>query len=325
MNLPTAFYVLRWMVRDTFRQALGSRAFWLVTGLNGLAILLCLSVGVEGFTAEIPAGEIEYFGRDKQPLTDLSRREGHTTLAFGLIRFDQSRNGAADVLFLQSLLAKFGAGAFGILLVLLWTSGFLPEFLQAESASVLLAKPVPRWAVLFGKYIGVVAVMAMQTTIFVGGTWLALGLKTGAWFPGYLYTIPVVVACFAILFSCMTLLAVWTRSAVVSVIGTLVFWAVCASVTNYRHELAAQNAPASIRRGLTETGYWILPKTVDLVYVLHTLLSPTEGKIKLAPIQLLEELEERNEFHPELSALCSLLFSGAVLGLGARRFATANY
>src|SRR5260370_40659827 len=102
MNLHTAFYALRWMVRDTFRQAFGSRAFWLVLSLNGLAILLCLSVSIDGYTAEIPAGEIEYFGKDKQPLTHLSAREGHTSVAFGLIRFEQSRNGAADVLFLQS-------------------------------------------------------------------------------------------------------------------------------------------------------------------------------------------------------------------------------
>ena len=325
MNLPTAFYVLRWMVRDTFRQALGSRAFWLVLGLNGLAILLCLSVSVDGYTARTPDGEIELMGPDNQPFVGLATQRGQTSVAFGLIRMDQGRDGRADVLFLQELLAKFGAGALGILLMLLWTSGFLPDFLQSESASVLLAKPVPRWAVLVGKYLGVVAVMAMQTSIFVGGTWLALGFKTGAWFPGYLYTIPIVVACFGILFSFMTLLAVLTRSAVVSVVGTLVFWAVCAGVTNFRHELVTENAPPSVRRELTETGYWVLPKTVDLVYVLHELISPAEGKVRLAPVLVLLKLEERNAFHPELSVLCSMLFSGALLGLAARRFAAANY
>jgi ABC-type transport system involved in multi-copper enzyme maturation permease subunit len=324
-NLPTALYVLRWMVRDTFRQALGSRAFWLVFGLNALAILLCLSVSIDGYTAITPKGEIELMGRDNQPFVGLATQRGFTTLAFGLIRLEQGRDGSADVLYLQSLLAKFGAGALGILLVLLWTSGFLPEFLQAESASVLLAKPVPRWAVLVGKYIGVVVVMAFQTTVFVGGTWLALGLKTGAWFPGYLYTIPIVVVTFAILFSVMTLLAVCTRSAVVSVVGTLVFWIVCAGVTNSRHDLVTEDAPSSVRRSLTETGYWVLPKTVDLLYLLHTLLSPTEGQVKLPPVPGLSKLEERNEFHPELSAVCSLMFGGAVLILAARRFALANY
>src|SRR5437868_4364666 len=143
MNLPTALYVLRWMVRDTFRQALGSRAFWLVLGLNGLAILLCLSVSIDGFTAITPEGEIELMGRDNQPFVGLATQRGHTSLAFGLIRIDQGREGRSDVLFLQSLLAKFGAGAMGILLVLLWTSGFFPEFLEPDAASVLLAKPVP--------------------------------------------------------------------------------------------------------------------------------------------------------------------------------------
>jgi ABC-type transport system involved in multi-copper enzyme maturation permease subunit len=312
------------MVRDTFRQSIGSRAFGLVTGLNVLAILLCLSVKVEGFTAEIPAGEIEYYGKDKQPLTHLTTDRGHTSLAFGLIRFDQGRNGAADVLFLQSVLAKLGAGALGILLVLLWTSGFLPEFLQPESATVLLAKPVSRSALLVGKYLGVVLFMALETTLFVGGTWLALGWKTNVWFPGYLFTIPIIVICFAILFSFMTLLAVWTRSAVVSVVGTLVFWGVCATVTQTRHELVTEQRSSPVSRGFTETGYWVLPKTVDMILLLNDLMQP-EGRVKLPPVALLEKLEKQNEFHPGLSLICSLLFSGVILGFAAHRFATADY
>ena len=39
---------------------------------------------------------------------------------------------------------------------LVWTAGFLPDFLQPSAASVLFAKPVPRWTVLLGKYAGVV-------------------------------------------------------------------------------------------------------------------------------------------------------------------------
>ncbi len=207
----------------------------------------------------------------------------------------------------------------------MWTGGFLPEFLHSDAASVLLAKPVPRWALLVGKYLGVVAFMTLQTIVFVGGTWLALGWKTGVWFPGYLYTIPIVVVSFAILFSFMTLLSVWTRSAVVSIVGTLLFWLMCAGVTQTRHEMIFRDAPPSIGRNVAETSYWVLPKTVDLVYLLHTLLSPTDGKVKLATDKMLDKLEKQNEFHPGLSVFCSLLFSAVVLGLAARRFATADY
>ena len=65
MNLPAALFAVRCLAGDTFRQSLATRTFWLVLGASGLCILLCLSVGVEGATAERPPGEIELFGRDQ--------------------------------------------------------------------------------------------------------------------------------------------------------------------------------------------------------------------------------------------------------------------
>jgi len=355
MNLPAVFLVLRWMVRDTFRQSLGSRTFWLILGLNALAILLCLSVQVDGFTAQIMPGDNELTDQEGRPFeTDTARiarelrwREtqkgiapaaplsppstrGHLTVGFGLIRLEQSRDGATEVLFLQSMLAKFGAGALGILLVLLWSSGFLPEFVRQDSASVLLAKPVPRWALLVGKYLGVVTFMALQSIVFVGGTWLALGVKTGYWFPNYLLTIPIVVLYFAILFSVMTLLGVWSRSAVISVVGTLLFWAFTAGLTQTRHEQVTRAdlnpdrpAPSELARDAVEVSYWVLPKTVDLVYLLHVLLSPPGKALSTVPV--LQSLEKQNAFHPEVSLICSLLFGVVVLALAARRFARTDY
>ena len=72
MNSPTAVLVVRCMIRDTVRQSLASRGFWLLLGLSGLCILLCLSVCVEGATAVRPPGEIELFGADRQPFTGLN-------------------------------------------------------------------------------------------------------------------------------------------------------------------------------------------------------------------------------------------------------------
>src|SRR5262249_52015854 len=69
----------------------------------------------------------------------------------------------------------------GLLLALVWTAGFLPSFLEPASVSVLLAKPVPRWLVLAGKVLGVVAFVGVLAVAFVGATWLALALRTGVW------------------------------------------------------------------------------------------------------------------------------------------------
>src|SRR5262249_2870928 len=112
------------------------------------------------------------------------------TLAFGAIRAPMGRDGRDAVRFLQLLLAGGVADAAGVLFALFWTAGFLPTFREPGSASVLLAKPVPRWSLLTGKYLGVLAFVAFQSSLFVIATWLALGVKTDVWDTAYLLSIP---------------------------------------------------------------------------------------------------------------------------------------
>ena len=50
---------------------------------------------------------------------------------------------------------------------------------------------MPRWSLLAGKFLGVLAFVALQASLFVGGTWLALGLRTGVWDPTYFLCVPI--------------------------------------------------------------------------------------------------------------------------------------
>ena len=63
--------------------------------------------------------------------------------------------------------------------MLTFTAGFLPSFVDPNSALILLAKPVPRWQIFVGKFLGVMVFIAIHVTIFVVGTWLALGSRHG--------------------------------------------------------------------------------------------------------------------------------------------------
>src|SRR5437764_1178461 len=83
------------------------------------------------------------------------------------------------------------------------------------AVSVLLAKPTPRWMLLAGKYVGVLAFVLVHAMLFVGGTWLAIGVRTQVWDASYLYAIPLLLLHFAVFFSVSLLLAVCTRSTVV--------------------------------------------------------------------------------------------------------------
>jgi ABC-type transport system involved in multi-copper enzyme maturation permease subunit len=319
MNLPSAFLVVRLLVRDTFRQSLASRLFWLIVACSGLCILLCASVRVRGVTAEALPGEIELFGPDRKPFTGQNRGEGYVAVAFGAIRVQMPRDAESTVRFLHSVLASV-AMTVGLLLLLLWTCGFLPEFLDPRSISVLLAKPVPRWSLLAGKFVGVLLFVTLQVILFIGGTWLALGLTTGVWHPAFLLSIPMLVLIFGILGSFSTVLAVWTRSATACLFGTLLFWGVCAGVNHARYAPFRTGEPSSQRaasRPVVEAGYWLLPKPGDCTFLLGEALDYPDPAMVAAT--------KARAIVPELSVLSSLLFAGVMLAVAGTRFARQDF
>jgi ABC-type transport system involved in multi-copper enzyme maturation permease subunit len=328
MSLPGALFVIRWMVRDTFRQSLASRTFWLLLALSAVCILLCASVRIEGPRSLHPADEIELQSPEGKPLTG-TPRAGHVTLGFGAVRFWMFRDAEAEVHFLLVVLARYVAGALGTLLILVFTAGFMPEFLQPSAAAVLLAKPTPRWAIVVGKYLGVLVFVAFQATVFVGGTWVALGARTGIWLPAYLLCIPILVMHFAIIYSFSAFLAVYTRSTVACVLGSVLFWLVCCGMNYGRHAalmlplLAPETPPLPAAfLDMLEVGYWVLPKPIDLVMVLDQAMQAGEHVGLPAELQ---KAAESSRFLPDLSLLSSLGSTVVILLLAARQLVVTDY
>ena len=192
------------------------------------------------------------------------------------------------------MLAEWVAGGGGTLLALVWTAGFMPEFLQPASASVLLSKPVPRWALLTGKYIGVLTFAAIQVMIFIVGTWAALGLATGYWVPRYLLGIPLLLVHFAAVYSFSVLVATITGATLACVFGSVGFWAFCWGINYGRHCLLALQSSLPplhpVLGGLVEAGYWILPKPADMGMILHQLLDAGNSFRPLAELQRVQDM-----------------------------------
>lgn len=245
MTFSASLMTIRWLIRDTFRQSVASRIFWVMLLLSGIAILLCLSVGISGDAKTKPRapGELnEFLGKDEAKRIDpfyleddpVNVIQGQMTILFGAVQAPLGRTRLEAVRNIQLILAGGVADTVGVLLALIWTAGFLPTFLEPASVTVLLAKPIPRWSLLAGKFLGVLLFLLVQVTVFVGGTWLALGLRTNVWNPLYLLSIPLLLLHFAIFFSFSTFLAVWTRSTVTCVFGSILFWIVCWTM-NYAH------------------------------------------------------------------------------------------
>ncbi len=329
MTSPSVFLILRWQVYVTFREALASRLFWGMSAVTALCVVLCLSVRVRGAPPlptepgeaqfRLPAAEIaRQAGRDA---AGIDRAESELSLLFGAFRVPYQHYPEDAVRFLQLLLAGLVADTAGVLLALLWTAGFLPAFLEASSATVLLAKPVPRWALLVGKYLGVIGFVAIQALVFVLGTWLALGASTGFWPPAYLLCLPIMLLHFAIFFSFSACLGVFARSTVLSMGGSLTFWVACWAINHARNSAhAVVGGPTA--GGLLELAYWLLPKPADLNWLLFSALG---GEKHFGQLLDYAALEKRGLVHLELSLATSVAFAVAVLCLAVFRFRRIDY
>jgi hypothetical protein len=332
MDLPAIVYALRWFLRDTFRQSLASRLSGLMLGASAVVIAVCLSVSVHGGILLERDGDHVDFLPASDPLAQTARNgppgvdviSGELTVFFGKIHIPLGRDVRDTVHFLELLLAGGVADSLGVLLALVWTASFLPTFLQPSEVAVLLAKPTPRWALLAGKYLGVLAFVAFQAVVFVGGTWLALGVRTGVWDMIYLLCVPLLVLRFAVFFGVSVLLAVCTRRPMVCVCGSLLFWFLCWGMNYSRHAavMAPDSAPSAVLGIVIEAGYWTLPKPADLSMVLFDTLQARDAFQRPA---VLQAVGRGGAFHPLGSMLTSVVFTVLMLAASAWRFAVTDY
>jgi ABC-type transport system involved in multi-copper enzyme maturation permease subunit len=330
MNAPTAIRTVRWMVRDTFRQSIASKLFWVMLGLTLLCTAFCFGVSVTGdderprHPDQLPT----YMPRSEntKAVQDEGIRvvSGEVSLGFGLFKFPVGKHRRDSVRLVQLWLAGVLADTVGVLLALLWTAGFLPMFLEPQSVTVLLAKPTPRWALLVGKYIGVVLFVALHAILFVAGTWIGIGMSTGVWDPTYWLAVPLLIANFAVFYAFSAFLAVCTRSTVVAVFGTLLFWVLCWAMNMTHHHLVGFAVPGvtPVSAFLVEAGYWTLPKPLDMSGVFFDAMNASDYS---APVPEIVAIKAAGKFFPELSMLASLAFAAVVLAIAAYEFRKMDY
>jgi ABC-type transport system involved in multi-copper enzyme maturation permease subunit len=333
LTSPVLRHAFYWLIYDTFRQALASRIFWIMLGVSVLCIIFCLGVRVEtGLSPRLP-GDTELYTVDNQPFTGGgSGKSGSLSLLYGFIRVEHNRHPEDAVKFIQVVLAGFVAGVLGFALTLIWTAGFVPDFLQPSSASVLLAKPLPRGALLTGKYLGVLAFVGFQVLVFFGGTWLALALRTGVWHAGYLAAIPLFLLQFALVSSFGVFLAVLTRSTVACIFGSILFWLMCWGMNVGRHfavgfELLSGGVArlGTFSRALIEAGYWLLPKPADVLVLLEDALGAGTHTTTISRQPEFQAVLAAGDFSPELSILSSFAFAVIMLFISARQLAKTDY
>jgi hypothetical protein len=334
MNLPTILRTVRWMTLDTLRQAVASKLFWVMLGVTAVGTLLGLSVSITGgpkplphdyeVKAILPKGEAEKIGREKVEADGVRILDGKMHLLFGAFEVPIPRGRDDAVRQLHVWLAALVADTVGILFALIWTAGFLPTFLEPQSAAVMLAKPSPRWSILLGKYLGVLLFVGATAAVFVGCTWAALGVKTGCWDGTYWLAVPLLVANFAVFYAVSAFVAVCTRSTVAAAFGTLLFWAVCwlMNFAHHRTIMSGVEGLTPLSRFLLDAGYWVLPKPFDMG---NLVFDAMRAEVFAVRPEEMKVLAETGRYHPELAVAANFGFAAGTLGLAAYEFETLDY
>ncbi len=143
-------------------------------------------------------------------------------------RIEPKRRGV-EVLLVAVASAVF---SLSMLLFIGAASGYFPAMLEAGAIDIVLAKPLERWKIYLGKYLGGLALY----TVAVGSTYLLLfigiGLRTGIWHPAIAMVLPMQLLAAAALFALLALAGVVWRSATLSMILGYVYYIVVDSIVS---------------------------------------------------------------------------------------------
>ena len=264
-----------WLVRDTFHQSLASGLCWLLLGLSH-DLHPRISASVSGRRSIILPGQHNgnFPAAFRSRCHDAAKLkqwgtivpDGTLSLAFGKFGNPLARDAHEAVQLVQLVLSAGVADTLRLLLL----AGVERRFpcrassTGGRSRCCWPSRGLGGSLIDWGSWPSYVA----QAGYFVVGTWLALALQTGIWDATYFADVRCCCCIFAIFFSFSLLLAVCSRSTVVSVFGSIGFWGVCWAINYGRHcVMAAELAPKVVfagLEGLANIAYWPCPKPVDL-------------------------------------------------------------
>ena len=225
------------LVRDTFREAFARKIFWGFFGCSTAVILFFVFLMkidvVEGALATV-----SLFGKEL-------RAQEVTNIVRGV----------------QGALAAFLYG-FGLFLAVFASAGLIPTIFEPGRIELLLSKPVHRYHILLGRYLGNLLVIAFNMLYLVVSVWIILGIKTDIWTHQFLYSAGLTIFVFAVLLTIVLLIAVLSESAVLSTMVT--FGVMIAGMIVAQKSTIERLLTSEWSRDVVRVLYYTLPKVWDL-------------------------------------------------------------
>jgi len=108
----------------------------------------------------------------------------------------------ASYLFLISMLGFIAA-----------CSAYVPAMIEAGSIDLVLSKPIRRWHLYFGKYVGGMLLYSLMMLGCYVEVFVVMGVRTGVWHWPFFNALPMTVFSAGLLYALIGWVGLWTRSA----------------------------------------------------------------------------------------------------------------
>jgi ABC-type transport system involved in multi-copper enzyme maturation permease subunit len=206
------------------------------------------------------------------------------------------------------------------------TAFFIPNMMRKGSIDLLVSKPIGRVQLLVYKYVGGLTFIFLVSAFTIGGVWLVMAARSGMWDPSFLLVIFALTFTFAILYAVSTVVAVYTRSAIASILVTFgfmfVMWLIGLTKTFFDANKVVQevNLP-EWSYTLVDTLNNCLPRYKDLDKLTTKLITDTNQPEGLARLQGV--LIEYPSWGGAIGV--SLAFIAVMLALASWRFVKRDY
>lgn len=163
---------------------------------------------------------------------------------------------------IRALEAGLAGGLFtGIILFGIFaTAGVIPDALEKGTVDLYLSKPIARWELLLGKYLGAVAAIFVNVVYFMLGAFLIFGIKCSLWDPQLLLSTLTITFMFACLYALVAFLAVVSRNTAVTIILVYLFLFLIGPILHSREMSLYLISENSIYRGILDGLYYLFPQ-----------------------------------------------------------------
>lgn len=126
-----------------------------------------------------------------------------------------------------------------LLIYLFVCAGYIPNMIEAGSIDLVLSKPIRRWHIYFGKYVGGLLLYSLLMIVTYVVVFVGLGVRTGLWHWPFFGALPMTLFSAALLFAIIAWVGLWTRSTLMAAILGLVYYVVVDSAIGYLGDLGS--------------------------------------------------------------------------------------